>query len=186
MIYDNYVVYCHTNKINGKRYVGITSQKPERRWNNGNGYNGSSHFYNAIQKYGWEEFSHEILFTGLTKEEAKNKEIELIAKWDLRNNQKGYNQTDGGDFPAVKGKARSKLAVEKMVKTRKERNNYKNAWGWKVSMYSSTGEHIRDFPTAAQAQRDTGISACHILECCRNMRKTAGKHKWKYCEERDE
>lgn len=91
-----YTVYCHTNKINGKRYVGITKQKPEKRWCNGKGYN-TQYFRRAIDKYGWEEFTHEILFTDLTENEAKEKEIELIAKWDLTNPQKGYNVTFGGD-----------------------------------------------------------------------------------------
>ena len=61
---SNYTVYCHTNKINGKRYVGITKQKPETRWNNGKGYS-TQYFKRAIDKYGWEEFTHEILFTNL-------------------------------------------------------------------------------------------------------------------------
>ena len=28
----------HTNIINNKKYIGITHQKPERRWKNGKGY----------------------------------------------------------------------------------------------------------------------------------------------------
>ena len=41
VVYDApvWTVYMHVNKINGKKYVGITSQKPEERWkNNGIGY----------------------------------------------------------------------------------------------------------------------------------------------------
>lgn len=48
-----FFVYVHTNKINNKKYVGITSkERPELRWGkNGYGY-ANSVFYNAIVKYG--------------------------------------------------------------------------------------------------------------------------------------
>ena len=47
-----YTVYQHKNKINGKRYFGITSRKPEERWGcNGRNYKSSPHFYSAIQKF---------------------------------------------------------------------------------------------------------------------------------------
>ena len=66
-----YIVYQHKNKINNKVYIGITSQIPERRWgSNGCNYKSSPHFYSAIQKYGWDNFEHNILFTNLTKEKA--------------------------------------------------------------------------------------------------------------------
>ena len=39
---NNWSVYIHTCKINQKSYVGITSKKPEHRWNYGNGYTGKS------------------------------------------------------------------------------------------------------------------------------------------------
>ena len=58
---NNYAVYVHINKINDKRYVGQTNNI-ERRWrSNGIDYKNSLYFYNAIQKYGWNNFKHIIL-----------------------------------------------------------------------------------------------------------------------------
>lgn len=95
-----YVVYCHTNKINGKRYIGITSRKPERRWRNGEGYSHNHHFYASIQKYGWHNFAHEILYSDLKKEDAWEIEKRLIAEYDTTNEQKGYNIGTGGEHGA--------------------------------------------------------------------------------------
>lgn len=95
---SKYCVYCHTNKINNKKYVGITSEKPEKRWKNGLGYKHNDYFFNAILKYGWEEFSHEILYTDLSKHDAEQIEIRLIDKWNLTNREKGYNIEGGGNL----------------------------------------------------------------------------------------
>jgi group I intron endonuclease len=91
-----YCVYKHTNKVNGKVYIGITSKSPERRWSNGIGYKANKHFWNAIQKYGWDGFSHEILFCGLSEEEAREKEIDLIDFYGSCG-ENGYNLTIGGE-----------------------------------------------------------------------------------------
>ena len=72
-----WTVYIHTNNINGKKYVGITSRDVKLRWQNGLGYK-KCYFANAIQKYGWDNFSHEIVYENLSKEEAFLKEKELI------------------------------------------------------------------------------------------------------------
>lgn len=123
-----YLVYKHTCP-NGKIYVGITSMIPTLRWNNGKGYSGNEHFYNAILKYGWDNIKHEILFENLTKEEACQKEIELIAKYKSSDRKFGYNKSLGGDIPSDEtkqrlreinlGKHHSKETCEKMSKSRK-------------------------------------------------------------------
>ena len=102
MIDDNrYCVYVHVNKINGKRYIGITRTSLEKRWGkNGSGYrkNRQPKFYNAILKYGWENFEHVVLYSGLTKEEACSKEIELIAQYKTTDPKFGYNIQSGGQL----------------------------------------------------------------------------------------
>ena len=60
-----YTVYCHTNKINGKKYVGLTKLPMNKRWKNGEGYKKQPRFYKDIKTYGWEEFTHETLYVGL-------------------------------------------------------------------------------------------------------------------------
>lgn len=96
-----FIVYCHINKINNKKYIGITCQNPVYRWCNGKGYPKKTQprFAAAIEKYGWENFSHEILFENLSEAEAKLKEIELIAYYHTYVNDPlcwGYNMTRGG------------------------------------------------------------------------------------------
>ena len=95
---NNFYVYKHISP-NNKVYIGITSLLPQERWCNGEGYNKQKLFYRAIQKYGWDNFKHEILFEGLTKEEACQKEIELIAEYKSNNSDFGYNLTAGGEGP---------------------------------------------------------------------------------------
>jgi group I intron endonuclease len=93
----SWTVYIHINKINNKKYIGITSQTVYERWRtNGTGYK-SQVFYNAIKKYGWENFEHTILYEQLSKKEAENKEIELIAKYKSNNKKYGYNIDNGGN-----------------------------------------------------------------------------------------
>ncbi len=111
-------MYIHINKINGKRYVGLTSQVPEQRWKNGEGYKGCTHFYHAIKKYGWDAFEHRIIASDLTKEEACNMEISLIKEYMTTNEAYGYNLDSGGQAGKHSEETRRKLHdlfVGKMV-----------------------------------------------------------------------
>ena len=92
-----YTIYMHKNKINSKIYIGITCQKVEKRWDKGRGYSHNAIFSRAIDKYGWDNFEHIILFEELSEKEAKDKEIELIEKYNSNNKKFGYNITIGGE-----------------------------------------------------------------------------------------
>lgn len=93
---ENYSVYKHTAP-NGKVYIGITQQRPEARWQrDGLGYKGAGWFRFAIEKYGWENFTHDILASGLSFEDACIAERKLIKRYDSRNPEKGYNVQPGG------------------------------------------------------------------------------------------
>lgn len=91
----NFCVYRITAP-NGKVYIGITGQNPLRRWNSGRGYKNQPHMHSAIQKYGWDNFTHEVLYSGITKEEAEELEIRLIAEHRSTDPEFGYNHATGG------------------------------------------------------------------------------------------
>ena len=96
-----YIVYKHTAP-NGKCYIGMTCQTIERRARpDGRGYLGCDAFYNAILKYGWDSFTHEILDTGLTYDEACEKECFYIREYHSLTTEWGYNLATGGNANKV-------------------------------------------------------------------------------------
>lgn len=150
-----YKVYKHTSP-SGKVYIGITCQAVEKRWLNGKGYSHSTYFYQAIQKYGWDSFEHEVLYTGLTKEEAEAKEIELIKEYKSNQKEYGYNLSSGGECGAV-GVKRSEETKKKMSESKKGKKlpedvrqerllarNAKLANGGKACALQEILEHLDD------------------------------------------
>ena len=95
----SWTVYEHITP-SGKRYIGITSKKPEKRWHNGRGYDKETPFGKAIEKYKWDNIQHNIISTDLTEKEAKWLENYLICYYCTFvgfKDCKGYNCTLGGD-----------------------------------------------------------------------------------------
>ena len=92
-----YTIYMHRNKTNGMCYVGQTRQKPEDRWDWGCGYKAKrgSLLGAAIKEFGWGNFEHIILETGLTAEEANAAERKYIAEYNTIT-PNGYNTESGG------------------------------------------------------------------------------------------
>ena len=105
-----YIVYCYTNNINGKKYVGQTCHTLlERSKKDGSGYNHCTYFYHAIQKYGFDNFSATILAENLSKEDADIIEKKYIDLWNLKDHRFGYNLRDGGSNGALTDNHKRKI-----------------------------------------------------------------------------
>jgi group I intron endonuclease len=116
---NNYKVYKHTAP-NGKVYIGITCQDPHKRWGYGCSYKKQRYFSTAIEKYGWDNIAHEILYENLSQKEAEDKEIELIAKYKSNNREFGYNIANGGKSRGMVSEETREL-ISKVQKGRKQR-----------------------------------------------------------------
>ena len=115
-----YCVYKHVSPSN-KVYIGITCQNPDRRWRKGDGYKHNQYFSRAIERYGWDNFLHEVIEDNLTLEDAYEKEKYYIALYKSNDSLYGYNLTKGGD--GVQGIEFSEEAIKRMSDNVKGENN---------------------------------------------------------------
>ena len=160
-----YCVYIHENKINGKKYVGQTCQSTHRRWRDGDGYKDNSYFYNAIQKYGWDNFEHEIVASNLTVEEANNFEALLIAKLDTMNPNNGYNLQSGGSNFTVSELTRQKIreaGMGRIVSDETRQKLRESKIGDKNPMYGKRGEESPLYGKPRSAEHRKNLSISHI------------------------
>lgn len=204
-----YIVYLHVNPKNKKVYVGITNQNVYKRWKNGHGYTKCKKFYNAILKYGWNNFKH-IVLCKTCKDNALFLEKTLVKYYKSRN--LSYNITDGGEdsIPSMLGKHHTSEAKEKISKAgkrpcsveKKTKISIANS-GASNGMFGKTmpintkvaiiaaisrpvlqldldNNIINRFSSASEAERQLNGKGSHVSCCCLGKRKTAYGYKWKY------
>ena len=90
-----YSVYKLTSPAD-KVYIGCTQQKPKDRWDYGCKYHNNKELSSDIKKFGWDNFEHIVLYSGLEEDEAYDLERELIHKYRSNDPRHGYNKSIGG------------------------------------------------------------------------------------------
>lgn len=96
-IYDtSYVIYKHTNNVNGKSYIGQTIKGMAFRWKSHCKPNKYFSFQYAIQKYGIDNWTHEILYVSFNPDIAHLDEVERTLIKEHNTYTQGYNETKGG------------------------------------------------------------------------------------------
>lgn len=118
-----YTIYKLINKINGKYYIGQTKLTLQRRSrSDGIGYKRSPYLYNAIQKYGWNNFEYEILDKTEIAEVADLLEISYIDYFDSKNDNFGYNIVVGGNV-SMRGRKHTEETRRKISNANKGKPN---------------------------------------------------------------
>ena len=136
----------------------------KKRWvGSGSQYKGCTYFYNAIQKYGWDNFEHEILYNDLIYQEAINKEKELIELYNTNNSNYGYNIAEGGIGGCTMRGA-----------------NHTNAR--KVYQYDLEGNYINEWVCMTEVANILNIPVQNIHQCCNHTNgvEMAGGYQWRY------
>lgn len=180
---QTYCIYKHTSP-SGKVYIGKTCRKnPEYRWSNGKGYKSNKYFNSAIQKYGWDNFSHEILASNLSKQEAYWGEIYFIKVYDSTNREKGYNITEGGD--GGRGTHLSEEHKRKLTEASKKKCTGLHVGKDSVRargcvQYSHDGKFVKRWGSLSDAAREYGVHYSCILRACKGKQKQCVGYIWRY------
>jgi len=204
-----YIVYLHRNKINGKCYVGRTSQSPSTRWgHNGWHYHEQEYFFRAIQKYGWNNFDHIILEENIDEKNIDERECywggyyhalypngySLIlgknqrfeAKESLKNRSETSKKNwENPDYRKKIIKSRQQMWEQATEETKQKMlaNLDRSGKGGKArSKQVKCVETGIIYSSTREAEKQTGIKHNNISQVCNGKRKTAGKLHWIYIE----
>lgn len=158
-----YTIYEFTNKINGYKYIGITSMSLKDRvyvhvYESRNEDNHSA-FKEALRTYGLDTFVVNILADNISMEDAKEKERYYIQKYRTYigfSDCRGYNSSLGGEGAHI---------VE---------DEY-----LRINQYNLDGQLIRSFRSLREAEAITNVSRISIALVCDNKAITSGGYQWR-------
>lgn len=197
------VIYKITNKINGKIYIGQTTEGFDRRYRKDFCKLHDGYLKNAINKYGVDNFDFcKILDVAFSKTELDIKERHYIKLYNSNNKIYGYNLTEGGQNASSyqnKTEEEMKIIKNKISKSNKisqnrpktkalHSKNSKQYWAnlteeEKIELGRKIGKKVvclitgEVFETVIEASKYYNIDNSSICTCC-NMRKdkkTCGK-----------
>lgn len=203
-------IYKITNDVNGKVYIGKTTESVEKRWrehihDSKRKRCENRPLYRAMNKYSIEHFSIETI-EQCTDENASEREKYWIGYY--RSFRYGYNATCGGDGKIYVNRALIALLwlANKTIKFIHKFTGYDkctirkilNSMGVSkmeivkrarkitqkpVDVFSLDGNYIRTFNSFAEASccfKNKDSMRKQISDVCRGKRKTAGGYKWHY------
>lgn len=156
-------IYKFENNINHMVYIGQTIDLEKRylkHCRNIKDLRKQEDLYRALREFGLENFSYEILVQLDSFDQDRLNELEnYYINYYNSLKPNGYNMVPGGTNGAGLAK------------------------GKRVQQYDLKGEFIAEFPSAHEADRNTGIDFSSICACCRGERLYTKEFQWKYADD---
>lgn len=165
---DSFCVYVLTFP-NGKRYVGQTCQKPERRWAGGKGYSEQQPVRAAIEHFGWDNVLHEVFRDHLSHAEADDLEKLLIKTFSCDDIAFGYNILPGGVVNRF-GFKNTEAQNRKIADSHKKR----------VKQFDRSGTLLQVFESVIDAAEYIGGAFRVISAVCNGDKKTGYGFVWRF------
>jgi hypothetical protein len=162
-----YNIYIHIFP-NGKVYIGQTCQTLAQRWMRGKGYKGQL-VGRAIDKYGWDNIEHDVLYYDLTKQQADEIEKELIKQYRSNDERFGYNLAEGGETNKVF-----------LPHSKKHYSMVSEVNSKPVDCYDRDGNFIASFQSVNSAAEFVNGSFKVISACCNGKKKSGYKYVWRF------
>lgn len=189
-------IYKFQNLITQEVYIGQSInlearyQRHKRDW-----VNGTTNFYKAIQKYGWNNFSYEVIENCL-ETELNEKEQFWVNYYDSYNN--GYNMTLGGSnqhsvshqkIYELYDNGMSPIQIAKKLKigtstVYQSLNSYlpyinqERDLNYTIYQYDLEGNYIQSWNSCKEAGNNLNICASTIGKAISGKRKSAGGFQW--------
>lgn len=182
-------VYITTNHVNGKQYIGQRKYDKQGKWKE---YLGSGIILSrAIEKYGLENFSKEIIEECKTKKILNDREIYWINYYNAVESDDFYNIASGGDggntIAGYTDDQRNLLSTKLSDMRKGIINIGKNNGNSRRVICINT---MKVFDTINEASIYYNVDKDAIQQCCSdaNKRKTAGEINgermiWEYYDE---
>lgn len=203
------LIYMFVNKVNGKKYVGLTSRSLEERTAEHLRHDATL-FDKKLREYGITNFDLIVLDVADTLEELNEKEKYYIKLFETLV-PNGYNLCEGGGV--TKGYKHREESKQKMSESKKQkdisgennpfydkhhteeaRERMRKAWTEerrkKLSEESKNRKHstkkVRNvdtgeiFDSIKEASEKHNVKATHITRVCKGKRKKTGGYRWEY------
>jgi group I intron endonuclease len=197
-------IYKITNIVNGKLYIGATSNFCSRFHGHNNeiknDYIHNPHLRSAYKKYGVNKFVYKPILA-CELDELDRYEIALIKLYKTQDRKIGYNVTPGGkricgkDHPMF-GKKQTPEWIAMISKRMSGKNNpfygkisdacanaRNEATRISVIQMDKQGNFIKEFKSIMDAAKEVGVHKSNIARVVKGVeknRKTAGGYVWQY------